>query len=114
MPRRALDHLQIKTAFLLNRFDYLHAILCIAHGRRGAGAVGIDAEDLHQLFIGLHHVDHHLLTLFRHLAEREDILAQAQRHAHEHQFAHAFQSDSLVVEGFDEQTGSVGTNINSC
>lgn len=114
MPRRALDHLQIKTAFLLNRFDYLHAILCIAHGRRGAGAVGIDAEDLHQLFIGLHHVDHHLLTLFRHLAEREDIFAQTQGDTHEHELTHTLQSYSLVVEGLDEQTGSVGTNINSC
>ena len=33
---------------------------------------------------------------------------------HEHELTHTLQSYSLVVEGLDEQTGSVGTNINSC
>ena len=39
---------------------------------------------------------------------------KTQGDTHEHELTHTLQSYSLVVEGLDEQTGSVGTNINSC
>lgn len=87
------------------------AVVGVAHGRGGAGAIVVHGVELHYLLERFQHVLHHAGAFLRHLAEREHVRAEAQGYTHVHDTG---DEDFLVAdspEALDEQTRSVGADV---
>ena len=107
-------NLKAYARMLLNALHHLAPVLGVAHSRSGASAILLHIVKQHELAERLHHVEHHVLTLLRDLAEREHILAKTQRNAHKQQFRNLhLTSLDVWVETLYQQSGSVRADVNS-
>ena len=102
----SVDDFDAYACLLFYFADDVGAVLGVAHGRCGAGAVGLDAVDLHELAVGFHQAHHVVGALFRDAACGKHVEAEAQRDAQQQDFGQMGRC-FLFVRVLDEQTYGV-------
>ncbi len=110
-----LDDFEFDAGLLLYLLEHLLAVLGIAHGRSGTGAKCLYVIEFHELLEALHHVEHHLLTFLGNLSEGKTSLPSRSGMRMNMSFLMRSSSrDCFGIEALDEESGSVGADINGC
>lgn len=111
---RAGDDIEFDVGLVLYLvYDGL-TVLCVAHCRRGAGAVAVDAVDLHKLAVGFHRGDELPFTLLGDTSVGEDIHTQPQGDAEEQQLSGLGLSVVVDIDMLYQQPGGIGADIDGC